>query len=85
MKLIYVLGPAHGKVEDFKPPLGAAWLPPEFTRQPIGKSDPDLGELHVRYDLVQFDRKEAYYIPHQMSKGYAIKLLANMVGENNES
>lgn len=85
MKLIYVLGPAHGRVEEFTPTLGSPHLPPEHRKQPLGRSELGLGELFVTYVVAYFDKDEAYYIPHIVGKGHAIKLLANMVGESNES
>lgn len=78
MRLIYVLGTAHGKVEEFTPAWGDSWLPPEYRKQPLGKSDPELGELFVTYVVAYFDKKEAYYIPTMMGTGMAIRNLAKI-------
>ncbi|QHJ79477.1 MAG: hypothetical protein [Caudoviricetes sp.] len=82
MKLIYILGAADGKVEEWTPPLSASWLPPETRRVPMGITDPVLGELKQLYVVVHFDHKEAYYIPQMMSAGAAIVKLASMRSEH---
>lgn len=85
MRLIYVLGPAHGKVEEFTPAWGDSWLPPEYRKQPLGKVDPELGELFVEYVVISFNKMEAHYIPKGLSKSEAIRTLHNMTGACNES
>lgn len=78
MKLIYILGAADGKVEEWTPPLGGSWLPPETRKVSMGIVDPVLGELKQRYVVIYFTNKEAYYIPQAMGTGEAIVMLASM-------
>jgi len=83
MKLIYILGAADGKVEEWTPPpLSASWLPPETRRVPMGITDPVLGELKQLYVVVHFDHKEAYYIPKMMNRGAAIVMLSKLRADN---
>ena len=82
MKLIYILGAADGKVEEWKAPLGGSWLPPETRRVPMNITDPERGLLYQKYVIVHFDHKEAYYIPQTMSAGAAIVKLASMRPEH---
>lgn len=85
MRLIYVLGPAHGKVEEFTPPLGHFWLPPDKRKVLLGEVNEAGEQLYITYVILDWSDKEAYYLPISMGKVEAIKKLMELTGAGNES
>ncbi|GGH32470.1 hypothetical protein [Klebsiella phage KL01] len=73
MQLIFVTGLAHGKVQSHE-----GEQPPDFVRVDAGLVDAELGILFIKYRLVYWNKKEAYYVPFAYRTGYALKLLLEM-------
>ncbi|QGH45117.1 hypothetical protein [Ralstonia phage Reminis] len=74
MNLIFVTGAAHGKVQSFD-----GEMPPDNIRVDAGIVDSELGVLFIKYRLVYWNKKEAYYVPFAYRTGYALKLLLEMM------
>ena len=72
MQLILVTGACHGKVQTHE-----GTEPPEVLRVEMA-TDEELGKLSVKYRLVYWDNKEAYYVPFAWRTGYALKVLLEM-------
>lgn len=72
MQLILVTGPAHGKVMTHE-----GLEPPDVLRAEMA-TDEKLGKLYIKYRLVYWDKKEAYYVPFAWRTGFALKKLLEM-------
>jgi len=72
MKLIYILGAADGKVEEFKPALSGAFIPPDSRMVCMGETNEAGDRLFVRYIVMYWEGNEAYYLPANKSKTEAI-------------
>lgn len=73
MRLIFVTGLAHGKVQTHE-----GDTPPEVVRVETNLEDDELGKLLLKYRVVHWDKQEAYYIPFAWEVGFAIKKLMEM-------
>lgn len=72
MQLILVTGACHGQVHTLE-----CTEPPEVYRAEMA-TDEELGKLSVKYRLVYWNNKEAYYVPFAWRTGYALKKLLEM-------
>lgn len=73
MQLLFVTGLAHGKAQTYE-----GDKPPEVVRVETDLVDGELGVLFIKYRLVYWDKKEAYYVPFSWETGFSIKMLLEM-------
>lgn len=72
MQLILVTGACHGQVQTQE-----VEIPPDVIYGNFEK-DSELGQLRIKYRLVYWSKKEAYYVPFAYRTGYCLKLLLEM-------
>lgn len=68
MRLVILLGAAAGRAIEWSEDA----VPRKLTL-PLGKLDPEIGELTVEYSLFAHDSSEAFYVPSQYNNLQVIK------------